>query len=83
MTGRVSENPSGFKCAKQKKAEDKLSGPLGLDFHKLLDVINTMLLCHINDVVQGVYVTQNLHNLSDLLPGDENGAYDKHRVRIE
>lgn len=30
------------------------SGPLGLDFHQLFDVFNTMLLCHINDVVQGV-----------------------------
>lgn len=64
--------------SKRKKADEKLSGPLGLDFHKLFDVINTMLLCHINDVVQGVYTAQDLHDLSDLLPVDENGAYEKH-----
>lgn len=42
--------------------------PLRLGFQKLFDVFYTMLCGNSDDVVQGVHLTQHLHNLLDLLP---------------
>lgn len=42
------------------------SSPLCLQ--KLLDILNALLSCHADDVIQCFHVDQHLHGLSDQVP---------------
>lgn len=42
------------------------SSPLCLQ--KLLDILNALLSCHADDVIQRFHVDQHLHGLSDQVP---------------
>lgn len=39
-----------------------------LCFQKLLDILNALLSCHADDVIQRFHVDQHLHDLSDQVP---------------
>lgn len=40
-----------------------------LCLQKLLDVLNALLCCHADDVIQRLHVDQHLHGVSDQVPG--------------
>lgn len=39
-----------------------------LDLQELLDVLDALLRCHADDVIQRLHVDQHLHGLSDQVP---------------